>query len=385
MFRWLGMCVVLCVGTYAAVALVRPLTTTGSSPVPRGEGAEGVVVPIENAKAPKVRPQADTRENIQRNPTFPGRANVNGLLDASLLEPYTIYRAQVHVYDTVEVPSEREGKLNFVATEFKGPLPSEWVLKDLERRGKAYRQEVRYLAIEADPAEVIAPSDAVTTGFLTPNTDPTKRYRRWKEGDLLEPGRLKVAQEFRWLRRLDVGEFVQGPKDGHSGDLLALVNPELAFCDLQIKAAKVEQAAADWRASVETKNELERQWTRDEKLYNQGGRGAIPYDEVMKSKLGFLRYKEEAISKFAGIASAQQELLQAITVTKLHQVRAMQSGTIQQIHKHTGDAVKQLEPVMEIANTDRPRFEGKIELQYSYALRARWRNCKHKRKARPSR
>ena len=371
MRQWLLMCAALCVGSYLFVALTRPFTTSTPSTHPRpdaGEQAKGGDAATPQEQKPQ---EAPAPREVMRMAALPARAVVKGAPDKGILEPYTVERATVHVYDSVQVPSEREGKLNFVATEFKGPLPPEWKLKEMERRGKAYRQEVYFLAIEAGAKEVIPPGEEVTKQLVSPNTDPNKHYRRWKEGDLLDAGILKAAKENRWLRRLEVGDTISGPRDGQHGDLLALVNPAIAFDDLQGKAAKLELAAAEWRASEKTAEELYRQWTRDKELFYQRGGGAIPLDEVKKSELGYLRYHEEAIGKNAAIVSAKQELHQAITVTKLHEIRAMQSGTIQGIHKNTGDAVKNLEPVMEIANTDRPRFEGKIELQYSHLLRER--------------
>src|SRR5262249_33973038 len=130
----------------------------------------------------------------------------------------------------VNVPSERAGKLMFIATEAK---PGEAVPPE-----RAVLVTVSFLAIEMIKTEQVKEPTCEIDG---------KTYRRWKPDDPLTPERLRVVKENRLLRKLQAGEMVE------EGQLLALVNPAFAIDELAAKVAKLDLAEADVRVSEKTK------------------------------------------------------------------------------------------------------------------------------------
>jgi WD40 repeat protein len=278
-----------------------------------------------------------------------------------------VYHARIELPEKTDVPCEceRGGKIIFLGTEFKPgervPTGNDLARKILE--GKVYEQVMRFLIYEIGPGEKLAPGEQKFT-FAD-----GKSYRRWREGDRLDPGKLKILPETRLFRKLKQGDRVQ------KGDLLALVNPALAFDDLMVKSAKLDAAEAEMYASVKTRDEAERRYYRDRNL-RATSPGTVSEDELRASELAWQRYSEEVKAKTAAISSAQQELNEAITVLKLHEVRALTDGTVRQLYKNTGDAAKYLDGVLQLQNVDRPRVEGMVGLQYSLRLQDRMAELK---------
>jgi RNA polymerase sigma factor (sigma-70 family) len=244
------------------------------------------------------------------------------------------------------VISERDGKILFVGTEFKADerLPREPELSKKIREGKIYAQEIRFLAVELGPTDP-APPKGEEVVFHGPDGNPDgKRHRRWKEGDKLEAGRLKIGKETRYFRRLEVGDQVR------KGDLLALVNPVLALDDLMVKIAKLEAADADWLASAKTRDEAERRYYRD-RARRAKDRDSISEDDLRASELTWQRYAEEAKAKAAGIAVAQIEVQHAVTLWKMHEIRSPTDGVVRSFDKLAGEGVKALETVLRLKPT----------------------------------
>jgi RNA polymerase sigma factor (sigma-70 family) len=103
----------------------------------------------------------------------------------------------------IDVPAERGGRLLFLGTEIQ---PGEKV--PANRRIKVERG---FLAVDItdDPAEVAKTPEAERVTF----TDNPRKYRRWKDGDKIEPGKVVLARQPREYRRLGSGDEV---KEGHS-------------------------------------------------------------------------------------------------------------------------------------------------------------------------
>ncbi len=53
----------------------------------------------------------------------------------------------------------------------------------------------------------------------------------------------------------------------------------------------------------------------------------------------------------------------ALTTLRMHEIKAKISGVVKVIYKNRGDAVKDLEPVLQIQNSDLLRVEGLVEVQ----------------------
>jgi WD40 repeat protein len=351
MMRWLITCVLLCGGVVAAIYFTSPLR----SPSAAAGGAKDA-----NAANDHGSGSPEGRSPLGGVKVLPGQEGGGVQLGGTL----DVADARVTVPDKTDVPAERDGKILFIGTEFKPGeyFPREPELSQKILEGKIYRLEVRFLALELQPTDPAPPMGEEVLLYDAKGNPDGKRYRRWKEGDRLDAGKLKVCKEVRYYRKLEMNDRVK------KGDLLALINPALALDDLLVKASKLEAADADWLASSKTRDEAERRYYRDRGLRSRGANN-ISEDDLRASELAWQRYAEEAKAKAAAISSAQQELNQSITVLKMHEVRAVTSGMVSQFYKHTGDAIKNLDPLLELRNVDQPRVEGAIGVQHALKLR----------------
>jgi WD40 repeat protein len=220
------------------------------------------------------------------------------------VDPIVIPNTHLGLIDSLDAPSQRDGVLDFIGIE----------VKDGEN----------------------PPSNEV---FQVQEGNTVKKYRRLKEGDRVE-----------------------------AGQLMAHVDDTLARADMGIKIAKLNAAKADRTASDKTRDEAYQRYLTQERLRGTGGRGATSDEDVRGAKLTYDRYVYEAISKVQAITVAEEELNQARKTDDMYDIRSKISGVVKQIHKHKGEAVKQLEPVVQIYGYDRLQAIGMVEPQYANDL-----------------
>jgi RNA polymerase sigma factor (sigma-70 family) len=190
--------------------------------------------------------------------------------------------------DRVEVPSQRDGVLLVIGTEIK-------------------------------PGEKVPPDQVVVVKI----GDEQTKYRRLREGDRVEEGQL-----------------------------LARVDDALARDEAASKKAAVDAARAEWEASAKTRDEALERFKTLEKLLKGTAPGTVSMEDVRAAKLTYDRYFYEEISKKAAIARAEAELRQAQTVLRMHEIRSPVRGVIRDIYKNRGEAVRALEPVVQIRITE---------------------------------
>jgi RNA polymerase sigma factor (sigma-70 family) len=222
----------------------------------------------------------------------------------------------------VNIPSERAGKLVFIATEMK---PGEVVPAD-----RRVEVNVSFLAVELDKGEEPKEPALEIEG---------KQYRRWKPEDKLVPGKVRVAREKRALRRLRVGDSVE------EGQLLALVNPVFAVDELAAKVAKLDVSEAEVKVAIKTKLEAEKRYDAAAYAFSKN---AISADDYRATKLAWDRAIEEEVAKRATVLQVQAELNAALTVLSMHEIRSPVPGVIKKILKHPGEATRDLETVFEV-------------------------------------
>jgi WD40 repeat protein len=214
---------------------------------------------------------------------------------------------RLRLRDLEDVPSQRDGVLMFLGTEITDTqqLPS---------------------------YEVIS----VTIG------DKTKRFQRLKEGDSVQ-----------------------------SDQLLALVDDTLPRADVDIKKAKVESAKAEFKAAEKTRDEALQRYETAKRLYlgsNKGSTPAMSQEDYRGALLTYTRYVEEAVSKGEAIKVAEQELKQAEKTLTMYEIKSKVPGVVKSINKHRGEAVKSLEPVLQIQNYERLRVDAQLQEQYANRL-----------------
>ena len=332
MMRWLGFCVLSGMAIFGSVfaitkTVTTPLVTDPSRPLVVDEGS----VPL---AAQPTTSSTGTRQ--------------------SLGQQMIVVRDARFVSTTKrEIPSERDGKLLVVGTEVapgdEAKVPGTRLIKNIP---------VATLAIEVGPNDKLAPEEVLTLGKR-----PGKKFRRFRPGmdsDNLVPGAVEIAVDFKTFRELQVGDLVK------PGQIVALVNPVLAIDELAVKQQKLDINEAERKSSEATKNEYFTRWKLSERLGNAGG---ASQDDIRMNRLAYDRYGQEEVAKKAGITQAQRELSGAQTVLSMHEIRPAVGGRIKEIYRKTGEAVKNLEPVLQIQDTDRLRVEGLIEIQNSRGIR----------------
>jgi WD40 repeat protein len=221
-------------------------------------------------------------------------------------DPIVIPAGRLRLIDLEDVPSQRDGVLMFIGTEIKDG-----------------QQVPSYEAIHVQIGE------------------ETKRFRRLKEGDSVQ-----------------------------SDQLLALVDDTLARADVDIKAAKLNSAHAEFKAAEKTRDEALARLDTAKKLFGSGGGGmrAISQEDLRGAQLTYTRYVEEAVSKGQAIKVAEQELIQAKKTVTMYEIRSKVSGIVKSINKHRGEAIKSLEPLLQVQNYVRLRVDATLDEQYANRL-----------------
>jgi RNA polymerase sigma factor (sigma-70 family) len=238
--------------------------------------------------------------------------------------------------DHIDVPAERDGKLVLLATEI---APAE---RARVPKAKVVTHELGFLAVEISQEEFARAPEGERVVFA----GNARKYRRWKETDKIEPGKVTLARKMSAFRRLEEGDRVK------EGQLLALVNPALALDELSIKIANLGAAEADRLSSKATKEEAQKRVDTLERA-RQAAPGAVSNDEYRGALLTVERYKQEEAAKTAAVWRARLEINQALTTLKMHEVRSPAPGVVRRIYRRAGEAVKALEPVLQIEELPR--------------------------------
>ena len=172
-----------------------------------------------------------------------------------------------------------------------------------------------------------------------------KGYARWKEGDALPPGRLFVVREEREYRKLHVGDVVE------AGQLLGIVDENIALHDLADKVAKLEEAEQEYLESGKTKGEAERRAGESERLFKLNT-GVISQDAYYADKLNAERYAFEEKARDAARKVASEEVSASLSLLKLHEIRSLDRGVVKEILKRRGEAVHGLEAIVRLEVED---------------------------------
>ncbi len=354
MFRWLALCLVLCAGAFALVAMA-----TGAFNPPPPPAAPDLP-PVTSAEAaPNDAVQAAAGAGL-------GHGGAVYIKDARLT-----------AIEREEVPSQHDGTMLVVGTDepagpnepaemlppIRVPFPALQIdAKDPNKPvdPKTLPPESEWLFIRSVPdskfKEAYGPT-RLGKGWDDYKKDPRfPIYRRWHEGDPLQPGKVEMVFEQKVFRKLREGEWVK------KGQLLALVDPTVQVNDVSSKVAKMETAEADYQAAIKTKEEAIRRASSAELLYSKG-KGYISEDDYRAALLNKDRYIEEESSKDAARQVASEELSASISLLKLHEIRASIPGIVKVIYRRQGEAVKNLDPVVQIQNPLKLRVEGLADVQ----------------------
>ena len=367
MFRWLALCLVLCAGAFALVALA-----TGAF-LPKNTHADELPPPPPGLST--------TDEGVQPAAGAGAGAGRGGAIVLS--------NARLTPIEREDAPSQHDGIVLVVGADDpadpahpeKDALPkmrvSFLVLKvwdkndsptpppNLVSQGIAlipagdclFKQAVPYTwALQhPTPAGQPAPSNPDDPAPTTVRPEDTM-YRRWHDGDPLRPHQVEVAFEEKSFHELKEGDWVK------KGQLVALVDPTVQVNDVALKVNKLETAESEYIEAGKTKQEAERRAAESKRLYELHT-GVISLDAYYADLLNAARYAEEERGKDAARKVAVQELSASLTLLRLHEVRASIDGVIKTIYKHPGESVKNLDPIMLIQNPLKLRAEALAGVQ----------------------
>jgi WD40 repeat protein len=252
------------------------------------------------------------------------------------VDPIVVTDCRVVEWDKQDVPSQRDGKIEFIGTEIK---EGEIVPAKLELRVPLTKEEARLFLHQMQLGGLFAagphgPLPVLPFVDLKPDLKPERRYRRLEEGSRVVRGQL--------LGRLD---------------------DRLQRDELAIKKRKIIVSQAEYEAAVKTRDEARVRYDRSWAIRQTGGRNAISDQELGEARLAWERYLSEAASKKEGIKLAELEAEQAQTLVEMHEIRSDSPGTIKMIYKHNNEAVKAQESVMQIRNDGWLKVEGFVEAQ----------------------
>jgi RNA polymerase sigma factor (sigma-70 family) len=238
---------------------------------------------------------------------------------------------------TVEVSSEREGRIALIGTEIKEgeKVPD----KDRATATMGFIGKRQLSAHVGTDPTALKEADAPTPAVPAPNLNAD--HTTLKEADPATPTELFAGTEKRTYRRLHVGDAVE------AGQLIGLVDQRPAILELSLKIAKLETAESEWRAAIKTKEEAARRAHASESLHSKGA-GFISEDVYQAAMLNRDRYIEEEKGKDAARKAASEELRAAVVALGACQIRSSESGVIKEILKRPGEAIHAFEPVVRL-------------------------------------
>jgi WD40 repeat protein len=323
--------------------------------LPAVDRADGLIATNASFSGPE-----QPRDHVDRNLVADRRLLIGDLSDEptgehlpfGIVPRVVIPNCLLTPYEVQEVPSRHDGEILFLGT----PLEPEEKVdpRDL------IKVEVGILVVAMKQGET-------TEGphFTIPGRDKSPQYRPYKDLDPIEPNKVALVKETQFFRRLKTDTVVK------EGQLLGMINPDLALDELGMAIADLDASQAKYQASVETKKEAITRLDRMEKL----GPNVVAKEEIDGAKLTVERYRYEEIENLQGIVNARKKLTRAHTNLKQHEIRARISGVVKAIYKNTrGEAVKGLEKgadtVIVLQNPSMLKIDGKVDIQYARSLKA---------------
>lgn len=150
---------------------------------------------------------------------------------------------------------------------------------------------------------------------------------------------LQIGSEKKTFRRLTKGDAVV------EGQLLAQLDDRLARADLTAREQKVVACKADLAGAKAIAQEAEAKYHTAEELKR---RNAIALEEYRSAVLTRDKMYSDSIVKQEAYKLAEIEVNVSKVICKQFEIRSRVNGVIARIHKRPGEAVQELETVLEI-------------------------------------
>jgi len=164
-------------------------------------------------------------------------------------------------------------------------------------------------------------------------------------------------------RRLYPGQMVTEEQ------IIAMVDITKILGDLDLKHSKVVSAKADSDGAYAIAEEAQAKLKIAEELY---AKRAIALDDYRSAQLTATKMRFDHLGKIEAWKMAQTDENISRMIYRQHEIHnkiPVKHSIIQKINKSRGGAVKELEPVMELASLDRLKAEAQIDRYYGRRLR----------------
>ena len=231
------------------------------------------------------------------------------------------------------ITSSLNGRILVLGTEIDPKTLPAKQKEQLLQSGNLRTVKVAFLATEASKED-----QAKRVPVFTVKGDK-RLWRRWTEDDNPEPGRLRIIHQESTFLLLREGSRVR------EGQLVGLIDASLMVAELGIKIAKLNASDAERRVSKKTKEEYRKQYDR---LINSARHGSVPAAQLMTARLGWERFIEEEKAKLQSVNVAREVLKQAQVMLRFRELRTPYSGTVKDVVKCKGEAVKDGEVVLHL-------------------------------------
>jgi WD40 repeat protein len=340
MFRWLSVCLLLAGGAYGLIAFLTgklpgyPTTPTTTPVAARGK---------DNVKPPETDPQTPSTERTEpvtpREDPLPPVDMVGGA--TMLPRPVVIRDGTILMRQQQEVPSEREGKIVFIGVEIKPgeEVPPEKVIE-------TYRYYLAVLCKQGEAGEALFPER------------PDLLYREWKPEDVPQAGEVAVARKKLRIRAIQDGETVE------KGQLLAMINPEVALADVHVQVAELLVARQEYLTGGQAESTAQERYDS----YLKQSR-SLSKDDILRARAELEKAQGDAKKAKSAIGSAQAKLIKAAVTLKQHEVHAKIPGVVKHVYKNVqGDAVKPFESLVQLQNPKLLWVESVLDVQDALKL-----------------
>jgi len=203
-----------------------------------------------------------------------------------------------------------------------------------------------------------------------------QQQKKKKNGDSAPNDAVEIDScRIKYLHRATLASEQAGvlqlvqPKEGHAvskGDVVARLHDDIVRAELAVAEKKAENdidIRFARKAAELAKVEVERV-----RLANKKVPGTIPEIEVERLKLDAERSVLQ--TELARHEFVLEQLNREVVNVRLQalSVQAPFDGVVVRIFKHTGEAVRQGDPILEIVNPDVLRVEGSVSLQQAMKL-----------------
>jgi WD40 repeat protein len=179
----------------------------------------------------------------------------------------------------------------------------------------------------------------------------------------IDPRSKKKPYYFRRLKEDAPVDYLQ---------VLGLVNPVKAWDKYEAAQAKLEVAKAQHRSQKALVEVSQKEVDRMEKGITLGGAKTISPSELAIQRAQLAKAIEDQSAKMAEITASEKEVNTALTELNQHVIRNLIPGksTIKTIDKKPGEAVKNLETVLQLQNNSLLRAEGLIDASFLGRLKS---------------